>query len=422
MRRVLGAAMVVWVIAGRADAQSGDSSAIAEQLFNEARELAKANQWAEACPKFEASLRYDPVLGTRLNLATCYEHIGKLASAWSLYRESVELAKKAGDIKRRDYAQKQAAALESRLPKLAISAPVKPPSGFVVTRDGTRIDAGVLGVALYVDPGAHEITATAPGFEAFTQTVSLAEGKVETLAIPNLKAVPAPDPRKPPGALHAATIKPVTVPPSRGNIEPAKPVAAPSPGRNNVAATAPVATPSPPRKNAATTTTVIASSTARNKDAMTEPVASSPTGGSSATNKPVTAPSLRGTLATTEPVVARSPTRKYIVIGLGAAGVAAVGVGFLFGAKANSTYSDAKGLCGANLVCTPANYQKGKQLIGDARSSATISTVFVAAGGAAVIASAVVFLTAPSSQEHTTARIVPMAHDHGAGLAVTGEF
>src|SRR4051812_18397266 len=99
MRHLFGMVIVVSALAGRAHAQSGDSSAIAEQLFVQARDLTKANQWAEACPKFEASLRYDPVLGTRLNLAMCYERIGKLVSAWSVYRESIELAKNAGDVK-----------------------------------------------------------------------------------------------------------------------------------------------------------------------------------------------------------------------------------------------------------------------------------------------------------------------------------
>src|ERR1044071_3669673 len=163
MRYVLAPMMLVSLLAGSAQAQSSDSSALAEQLFNQARDLIKANKWAEACPKFEASLRYDPVLGTRLNLATCYEHIGKLASAWGLYRESIDAAKKAGDAKRGDYAAKQAAALEPRLPKLAISAPPNKPPGFVVKRDGTPIDPGELGAALYLDPGTHEVVASATG-------------------------------------------------------------------------------------------------------------------------------------------------------------------------------------------------------------------------------------------------------------------
>src|SRR6185295_11965790 len=192
MRHAVGALLVMAIVAGQAHAQApeGSSSALAEQLFNQGRDLVKANNWAEACPKFEASLRYDPVLGTRLNLATCYEHIGKLASAWGLYRESIELARKAGDVKRRSYAQKQAAALEPRLPRLAVSAPAHPPEGFVVERDGTAIDPGAQGVALYVDPGVHEIAASAPGYEAFKRSVTSVEGKAETLAIPDLKPVP----------------------------------------------------------------------------------------------------------------------------------------------------------------------------------------------------------------------------------------
>src|SRR3954464_9242412 len=153
MRHVFCALVMVSVVAVQAAAQpatpspssSGNASALAEQLFNQARDLAKAGQWAEACPKFEASLRYDPVLGTRLNLATCYEHVGKLASAWGLYRESIELARKAGDTKRVDYAQKQANALEPRLPKPAHAAPATPPVGFAVKRDDTAVDGGAFG-------------------------------------------------------------------------------------------------------------------------------------------------------------------------------------------------------------------------------------------------------------------------------------
>src|SRR5581483_7068571 len=172
MRQVLGVFVVVSALSGQAVAQSGNSTALAEQLFKEARELAKGNRWTEACPKFEASLHYDPVLGTRLNLATCYEHIGKLASAWGLYKDAAERARKAGDAKRAAYAQKQAAALEPRLPRLSISAPPHPPAGFTIKRDDSAVDAAEFGTALYVDPGSHTVTASAPGFEDRSITVS----------------------------------------------------------------------------------------------------------------------------------------------------------------------------------------------------------------------------------------------------------
>ena len=109
MRRV---SVLVWMLSIAiplsALAQPSDNKALAEQLFNQGRELAKANNWTAACPKFEASLRYDAALGTKLNLATCYEHVGKLASAWGLYRDAAELAARANDAKRREYAQTKA--------------------------------------------------------------------------------------------------------------------------------------------------------------------------------------------------------------------------------------------------------------------------------------------------------------------------
>ncbi len=347
MRGVLGVALVMSAAAGRAYAQSSDPNATADQLFNEGRELTRANRWAEACPKFEASLRDDPGLGTQLNLATCYEHIGKLARAWGLYRKAIHLAEKAGDVKRRDYAQTHAAGLEPRLAKLAITAPIKPPAGFVVTWDSAPIETKALGVDLYVDAGRHEIIASAPGFEAFTRAVVLGEGTAERLAIPDLTAAvaPAPDLATVPIGDHAVAPDLVVVPAQAHRI--------PAPG---------------------------------------------------------------------EPVVMPSSTRTYVAIGLGATGLAAAGVGFLFGVKARSSFADAKELCGARLVCDTAAFERGQQLIRDARSNATISTVLVAAGGAAVVAGVVVFLTRPKATEHRTIGIAPLAHERGAGIALVGRF
>lgn len=185
-------------------AQPGRDTAVAEQLFNQGRDLVKAGKHADACPKFEASLRYDPVLGTRLNLASCYAEIGKLASAWGLYRESIELAAKAGDTKRSDFARQQAAALEPRLPRLAITVPANAPLKLVVTRGSATLDAAEFGVAVIADPGPVTVTAKAPGFADFTQTITLVEGKTEMLAIPRLTLVAAP-PVHTPVALPASS-------------------------------------------------------------------------------------------------------------------------------------------------------------------------------------------------------------------------
>jgi hypothetical protein len=338
MRGVWIVVSIVVAAGAPALAQPAENTALAEQLFNEGRDLGKANKWEQACPKFEQSLRYDPALGTRLNLATCYEKIGKLASAWGQYRQAADVAAKTGDSKRRDYAIKQAAALEPRIPRLTIVAPKTAPPGLVVQRDGTAIDAGLLGTGLFVDPGAHEVTATAPGFAPFKGSITVAEGKSETLTIAEL--VPQPG-------------------------EPAKP--------DQPAA----ATPS--------------------KSRPAEPV------------EPVDAPP--------------SKSRTYLAIGVAAGGVALVGVGFVFGAKAGSTYDKAKKLCGDDLACDSTDdFTRGKQLISDARSQATISTIAVIAGGAAIAGGAVLYFTAPKHRRVETARIVPVVTGHDAGIAVVGRF
>jgi hypothetical protein len=117
-----------------------------------------------------------------------------------------------------------------------------------------------------------------------------------------------------------------------------------------------------------------------------------------------------------------SPTRKYVAMGIGAGGVVVIGAGLLFGQKAGSTYHDAKALCGANLVCGTDDYARGQQLIRDTRSSAAVSTVLVATGGAAIITGVVVFLTGRRAHERATAQVVPVTYDRGAGLAVMGSW
>lgn len=329
MRHSIGVVIAMSVAAGPASAQS---NAVAEQLFNEGRELTTQGKWAEACPKFEASLQRDPALGTRLNLATCYQHINKLASAWGLFRESADLAKKASDSKRYDFASQQAAALEPRLPKLSITAPPKAPAGLVVQRDGTPVGVAELGVAIYVDPGPHEVTASAPGFEPVTSRITVDEAKTETVGLPELQAKPE-----------------VSTPPSTDM-----------------------------------------------KKVVDDP--------------------------STEP--STSPTRTYIALGVGGGGIVLAGVGLVFGAQAISKNNKAKQLCGDDLNCTGDNFDQGKQLVDDGRSKGILSTVFVAAGVAAIGAGVVVFLTSPRQTEppRAMARIVPVLDRDNAGVGIVGRF
>jgi hypothetical protein len=72
----------------------------------------------------------------------------------------------------------------------------------------------------------------------------------------------------------------------------------------------------------------------------------------------------------------------------------------------------------------PGDLAAGNQLVADARSRATLSTVFVIGGAAASAAGAGVFLTAPHDAPATSTalRVVPGASPEGVSLTVAGRF
>jgi hypothetical protein len=158
-----------------AHANPTDGHAAAEQLFTEARALVAKGDFATACPKFEASLRLDPALGTRLNLADCYERIGKWTSAWAAYKAAADVARGAKDD-REQVAVDRAKALEARLPRLVIKVTEQPP-GLVVTRGGAIVEPALFGSAVFVDPGPTRIVARAPGRVDRSIEVVALEGK-----------------------------------------------------------------------------------------------------------------------------------------------------------------------------------------------------------------------------------------------------
>lgn len=175
-------------------AQSADDKAAAEVLFQDGVKLLAAGKLDEACPKLSESLRLDTGIGTMLYLAECYERSGKIASAWAQFREAqASAAAKEGDA-RGKIAKERADRLEPRLAKLAV---VVPPAsdieGLTITRDGTPIGRPIWGTEAPIDPGAHVIRASAPGFEPRELTIEIKGDAVhEKIEIPKLVALPTP--------------------------------------------------------------------------------------------------------------------------------------------------------------------------------------------------------------------------------------
>jgi hypothetical protein len=117
-----------------------------------------------------------------------------------------------------------------------------------------------------------------------------------------------------------------------------------------------------------------------------------------------------------------SSTHKYLALGIAGTGVALTGIGLFLGARASSDYDEAKKVC-SNLICeSDQDFGRGQDLIAQARTNATFSTIFVAAGVAAIGTGAVLWLTAPRRSRLASARIFPSVTDRDVGVAVAGRF
>lgn len=192
--RAVAAALLcvnVFVAPSRASADAS-SSAAAEALFAEGKKLVEKKDYAAACPKLAASQKLDPGAGTLLNLGDCYEHLGKLASAWASYVEAGAAARARNRQDWAENANKRAERLEPRVPKLVIVAKAATP-GMEVSYNGVHMDAAALGSALPVDPGSQVVEARAKGFRSWSQTIEAKEGKRVTLEVPALVAEAVPD-------------------------------------------------------------------------------------------------------------------------------------------------------------------------------------------------------------------------------------
>lgn len=147
----LGAAITFGPSAAHAD------DATAEALFQAAKSLMDQKKYSEACPKFEASYKIDPAIGTKLNIAVCHEKDGKLARAWGAWGEARDQAKREDDKARLELATRRQKELDPKVPKLTVNV-TGPTTGLDVYRDELQLESAMLGVPLPVDPGAHVVT------------------------------------------------------------------------------------------------------------------------------------------------------------------------------------------------------------------------------------------------------------------------
>ncbi len=172
--------------------------ASAEELFQLGKTAMAKKDYAHACDYFKASLQSEFALGTMLNLATCHEQQGKVASAWSEFHVLEDRALRASppQIDRADFAHDKAEALRPRLSRvrLFLSPEAKRTKGLVAKVDGTVLDSHLYEVGAPVDPGERTLVVEAPDREPWSHTFTVAgEHTIVPIEVPALRVVFKPE-------------------------------------------------------------------------------------------------------------------------------------------------------------------------------------------------------------------------------------
>jgi hypothetical protein len=166
----------------------------AKRLFDEAKALATAGKWPQACEKLAASKKLAPRPVTVYRLADCHERIGRTASAYHGFLEAASLATKAGEVTKQGDALARAQRLSGRLSRIVLLLPAGE-QGLAVEIDGEPLPAERFAEKIALDPGAHAIAVVATGKKAAQVSVFVPTTPGETrVEVPKLENLPPPPP------------------------------------------------------------------------------------------------------------------------------------------------------------------------------------------------------------------------------------
>lgn len=123
------------------------------------------------------------------------------------------------------------------------------------------------------------------------------------------------------------------------------------------------------------------------------------------------------------PSASSGGTQRTVAYALGAAAVGGIGLGTAYGLVASSTYKSARTDCGSGCSATSSAASEKSRADGQA----AVSTIAFIAGGAALTAGLVLFLTAPkgAAQDGTKAAViavVPTGGPSGGGVLLVASF
>jgi tetratricopeptide (TPR) repeat protein len=148
--------------------------------FEEGRALMDAHEAAQACAKFEQSIRLDPdAAGTMLNLGLCNAELDRVATSLRWFRKALTRATENQlDAAYVDAARAKTVDLARKVPVLTVTAP----RGSTVTLDGAPVAAFDL-LRVEVDAGPHTLVMTMAGETPVTREVTIHDGEHQDVAL-----------------------------------------------------------------------------------------------------------------------------------------------------------------------------------------------------------------------------------------------
>ena len=197
---VLAVVCSATVASAQEEGPTESERAAARDIGEQAVAAYKEGDYKKALGLFERAHAIVGLTTTGLYIARCLVKLLRFVEASERYVEvsRMELPADALDVhvRAKATAQKEREALLPRIPKLMISLDEPSAEDAVVTLDGAKVPAALLGVSRPVDPGKHVIVATRGDIRR-EQEVDLAEGQTRNLTL-SVKVVEGDEPPRPP--------------------------------------------------------------------------------------------------------------------------------------------------------------------------------------------------------------------------------
>lgn len=187
-RRVALALVIGLGLAAAAPAAAQDSATEAAAAFDQGTGYFGRGQYALALESFRTAYRLRAHPAILLNIATCYDRLGRAAEAVAEYFRYRRLRGSGIEAERRRFVED---ALRRLGPQVALVWVTPPAPGAAVALDGTQIELGE--DPLVVQPGNHRIESRADGGRYTSTDVRAVGGQVHNVIL-HFAGTPGPRP------------------------------------------------------------------------------------------------------------------------------------------------------------------------------------------------------------------------------------